>query len=115
MRIAAIDEHEFVEHSYGFRPQRSCRDALKAVDQYLKARLSWVVDADMKAYFDSIPHTELMMLVKQSISDGRVLALLEAYLEQDILDGLERWTLIMETPQGALCKALHKALSLVHC
>ena len=95
-----------MEHSYGFRPQRGCKDALRAVDQHLKTGLTWVVDADMKSYFDSIPHPKLMELVKQRVSDGRILDLIEAYLNQDIMDGLDKWTPTAGTPQGAVISPL---------
>lgn len=106
MVIEPIFEREFVEHSYGFRPQRGCKDALRAVDQHLKTGLTWVVDADMKSYFDSIPHPKLVELVKQRVSDGRVLDLIEAYLNQDIMDGLDKWTPTAGTPQGAVISPL---------
>lgn len=106
MVIEPIFEHEFLEHSYGFRPQRGCKDALRAVDQQLKSGFTWVVDADMKGYFDSIPHSKLMELVKQHVSDGGVLGMIEAYLKQDIMDGLDQWTPMAGTPQGAVISPL---------
>ena len=60
MVIEPIFENEFVNHSYGFRPLRGCKLALRAVDGCLKAGQTWVVDADMKSYFDTIPHAQLM-------------------------------------------------------
>jgi RNA-directed DNA polymerase len=59
-----------------------------------------VVDADMKSYFDTIPHAQLMAEVEKFISDGKVLKLIKTYLEQDILDGMNRWTPLAGTPQG---------------
>lgn len=90
--IEPIFEVTFLNTSYGFRPGRGCKDALREVDHWLKAGYTYVVDADLKAYFDSIPHDRLMARVESRISDGRVLALLESWLKQDILKGLERWT-----------------------
>ena len=52
----------------------------------------WVVDADLKAYFDSIPQDRLMARMEERISDGRLLLLLDSFLKQDIMQGLERWT-----------------------
>jgi RNA-directed DNA polymerase len=106
MAIEPIFENEFVEHSYGFRPLRGCKDALRIVDEGLKAGQTWVVDADMKSYFDSIPHAQLMAEVETFISDGNVLKLLQAYLKQDVLAGLERWTPNAGTPQGAVISPL---------
>ena len=106
MVIEPIFENEFVNHSYGFRPLRGCKLALSAVDGCLKAGQTWVVDADMKSYFDSIPHALLMAEVEKFISDGKVLKLIQTYLEQDILDGMKRWTPIAGTPQGAVISPL---------
>jgi RNA-directed DNA polymerase len=64
------------------------------------------VDADLKSYFDTIPHDRLMRLVAGSISDGRVLALIESYLRQDILKEMERWRPTTGTPQGAVISPL---------
>ena len=58
--LEPIFEHIFAEHSYGFRPGRGAKDALRRVDQLLKAGKVWVVDADLKGYFDSIPQDKLM-------------------------------------------------------
>ena len=58
------------------------------MDQLLKAGYTYVVDADLKSYFDTIPHDRLLALVAQKVSDGRVLSLIEAFLKQGVLDGL---------------------------
>ena len=71
MVIEPIFEHEFAEHSYGFRPHRGCKDALRRVDELLKAGYTHIVDADLKSYFDTIPHDGLMSLVGQKVSDSR--------------------------------------------
>lgn len=104
--IEPIFEVQFLATSYGFRPGRGCKDALREVDQLLKAGYSHVVDADLKGYFDNIPQNRLMERVEASISDGRVLGLLRGWLEQDILKGLERWTPTSGTPQGAVVSPL---------
>ncbi len=54
--LEPIFERDFAAQSYGFRPNRGCKDALRRVDTLLKAGYSWVVDADLKSYFDTIPH-----------------------------------------------------------
>ena len=92
--------------SYGFRPGRGCKDALREVDRLLKEGYTHVVDADLKSYFDSIPHDRLMARVRASISDGRVLALIEGFLKQDIMKEMERWTPTAGTPQGAVISPL---------
>ena len=58
--LEPIFERDFAEQSYGFRPGRSCQDALARVDELLKAGYTYVVDADLKSYFDKIPHDKLM-------------------------------------------------------
>jgi RNA-directed DNA polymerase len=76
------------------------------VDGLLKAGYTRVVDADLKGYFDSIPHERLMERVEASLSDGRVLDLLRGWLKQDILRGLERWAPTGGTPRGAVISPL---------
>ncbi len=104
--IEPIFEREFVESSHGFRPKRGCKDALRAVERLLKAGFVHVVDADLKSYFDSIPHPKLMAEIGKYIGDGRVLALIEAFLKQDILEGLALWTPEKGAPQGAVISPL---------
>lgn len=104
--IEPIFEFQFLETSHGFRPGRGCKDALREVDGLLKAGYTQVVDADLKGYFDSIPHGPLMERVESSVSDGRVLDLIRGWLGQDILKGLERWTPTGGTPQGAVISPL---------
>jgi RNA-directed DNA polymerase len=104
--IEPIFERVFALHSYGFRPGRGCKDALREVDRLLKAGYTCVVDTDLKAYFDSIPHTPLLADIGQYIADGRVLELLEGYLKQDILEGLAQWTPEEGSPQGAVISPL---------
>ena len=104
--IEPIFERAFIPQSYGFRPGWGCKDALRQVDKLLKEGFHWVVDADLKSYFDSIPHTRLMEEVRKYIVDGRVLDLLEKYLKQEIFDGLQRWRPGEGTPQGAVISPL---------
>ncbi len=106
MAIEPIFETQFREGSYGFRPGRGCKDALRAVDLLLKEGYTHVVDADLRSYFDTIPQDRLMARVAEKISDGRVLALIEAFLRQDVMKGLERWTPTAGTPQGAVISPL---------
>lgn len=106
LAIEPIFEAAFLATSYGFRPKRGCHDALREVDGLLKAGYTFVVDADLKGYFDSISHARLLGRVAERISDGRVLDLLQGWLEQDVLRGLERWTPTAGTPQGAVISPL---------
>ena len=104
--IEPIFDVQFLANSYGFRPGRGCKDALREVDRLLKAGYTHVVDADLKSYFDTIPHDRLMAQVAESISDGRVLDVLNGWLRQDILQDSRRWTPTGGTPQGAVISPL---------
>lgn len=104
--LEPIFERDFAEHSYGFRPNRNCKEALRRVDRLLRNGYLWVVDADLKSYFDTIPHDELLALARRKVSDGRVLALLQAYLNQAVLDGMNSWSPEAGTPQGAVVSPL---------
>ena len=106
MVIEPIFEVQFRPGSYGFRPGRSCKDALREVDRLLKEGFTFVVDADLKGYFDSIPQDRLMDLVEISISDGPVLALIDGFLRQDIIQDMAQWTPTAGTPQGAVISPL---------
>jgi len=106
MVLEPIFEHNFAEHSYGFRPRRGCKDALGRVDQLLKNGYMYIVDADLKSYFDTIPHDRLMTLIGQKVSDGRVLSLIESFLKQGVLDGLREWTPEEGSPQGGCISPL---------
>jgi len=104
--IEPIFEREFEESSYGFRPGRGCKDALREVDELIKEGYTHVVDADFDSYFDSIPYEPLMDEVSERISDGAVLELIRAFLNQDIIQGMKRWTPVGGTPQGAVISPL---------
>lgn len=104
--LEPIFERQFAEQSYGFRPGRDCHDALERVEQLLADGCHYVVDADLKSYFDTIPHDRLMERVDGRVADGRVLALVEQFLKQSVLDEMEHWTPQEGTPQGAVISPL---------
>lgn len=106
MVIEPIFENEFIEMSYGFRPGKSCKDALKEVDELVKSGKVWYVDADIKSYFDNISHEYLMERIKEKISDGRINDLIETFLKQEIFEGVEKWRPVKGTPQGAVLSPL---------
>lgn len=106
MVIEPIFEHEFIDTSFGFRPGRGCKDALRSVERLLKAGYTWVVDADLKSYFETIGHERLMAELRQRIADSRVLDLIEGFLKQQILEDLKRWTPETGSPQGAVISPL---------
>ena len=89
-----------------FAPTGDAKSALRRVDELLKAGYTHIVDADLKSYFDTIPHDGLMSLVGQKVSDSRVLKLIEAFLKQGVLDGLREWTPEKGSPQGAVISPL---------
>lgn len=104
--LEPIFERDFATHSYGFRPGRGCKDALRRVDELIKAGYVHVVDADLKSYFDTIPHDRLMALIRRKVADGRVLSLIDAFLTQGVMDGLTEWTPVQGSPQGAVISPL---------
>ena len=106
MVIEPIFESTFAEHSYGFRPGRSCRDALRRVDELLKSGHLHVVDIDIRGYFDAIDQEKLTRLLEERIADGRVLELIGKFLKQGVMDGLESWEPESGTPQGAVISPL---------
>jgi len=106
MVLEPIFEKEFLSVSYGFRPGRGCKDALRKVDRLLKEGYTWMLDADVKSYFDSIPHDLLMERIGKSVSDGKILHLIELFLRQEILEDMKPWNPISGTPQGAVLSPL---------
>lgn len=107
MVIEPIFEHRFAAHSYGFRPGRGCKGALRRVQTLLDEGCTWIVDADLKSYFDTIPKDRLMRRVEERLADGRVLALLRRYLDQEVMEELIRHEPTDRgTPQGAVISPL---------
>lgn len=107
MAIEPIFEKQFAEHSYGFRPGRGCKDALRRVEELLHAGHTHIVDVDIKGYFDAIPHDRLMAKVRERIADGKVLGLIEGFLKQGVIEG-NNWQQAKEegTPQGGVISPL---------
>ena len=102
-----IFERDFAPQSYGFRPGKGCKEALRRVDELLKGGSHWVVDADLKAYFDTIPQERLMDRIREKIADGRVLKLLEQMLQAGVMDSAKGWQPTEQgTPQGAVISPL---------
>ena len=104
--LEPIFERDFAPHSYGFRPGRGCRDALRHVQGLLDRGYTWVVDADFRSFFDTLRHDVLLAEVGKKVSDGRTLSLLEAFLHQRIMEGMKGWTPTAGTPQGAVVSPL---------
>jgi RNA-directed DNA polymerase len=106
--IEPVFEHDFSDNSYGFRPKRSTKDALRHVQRLLDEGRTWVVDVDITRYFDTIPHQRLLSEVEKKIADGRVLKLIEKYLKQEVLEAIPSYATDEEqgTPQGAVISPL---------
>ncbi len=110
--LEPIFEKEFLPVSFGFRPGRSCKDALRVVDLALKEGYTWVVDADLQSYFDTIPKLPLLALIAEKVSDKKVLELVGRYLDQEVMEGMKRWTPVAGTPQGSVISPLMSNLYL---
>src|SRR5260370_1036032 len=104
--LEPIFERDFAEHSYGVRPRRRCKDALRRVDHLLKARYTWVVDADLQSYFDTIPKQKLLEQVAEKVAGSPGLELSEGRWQTEGRDGLAHWTPEAGTPQGAVISPL---------
>jgi RNA-directed DNA polymerase len=105
--IEPIFEQIFAEQSYGFRPRRGAKDALRRVQQLLDEGQTWIVDADVKGYFDNIPQDKMLAAVAEHISDGAVLELLRRFLRQGVMESGKGWQPTETgTPQGAVISPL---------
>ena len=104
--IEPIFERDFSPNSYGFRPGRGCKDALREVTRLLDEGYNWVVDADIKSFFDSIAHDALLSLVRGKITDRSVLGLIESFLKQGVMEGMGEWKPEAGVPQGAVISPL---------
>jgi RNA-directed DNA polymerase len=100
MVIEPIFENRFAKHSYGFRPGRGCKDALRRVEELSQAGRQHVVEVDIKGYFDTIPQDRLMALVREHVADGRVLGLIEGFLKQGVMEGTELAKTVEDMPGG---------------
>jgi len=104
--LEPILERQFAEHSYGFRPNRGCKDALRRVDRLVKAGYTYTVDVDLKSYFDTIPHDRLVKELRKHVADNSVIGLVENFLQAQVLDGMDQWTPVAGAPQGAIISPL---------
>lgn len=107
--LEPIFEADFEECSYGFRPDRSAHDALEKIREHIKSGLTTVYDADLKGYFDSIPHDKLMACLKMRISDGQALKLIRMWLEAPVVEAGSKGASPRSTrgtPQGGVISPL---------
>lgn len=99
-------EADFKECSYGFRPKRNAHQALEIIRKKCNNKGWWVLDADIRSYFDNINHEKLMILVKQRISDRRILKLIEKWLKVGFIENGEKHESIIGSPQGGVISPL---------
>ena len=104
--IEPIFEATFAPTSFGFRPGRGCKAALREVVRLLDAGHLYIVDVDIRKYFDTIPHEPLMARVEEQIADGRVLTLLRQFLVQGVMEQGQYTESVAGTPQGGVISPL---------
>ena len=109
--LESIFEADFLDTSYGFRPERSAHDAIKAIQGHLQQGFREVYDADLKGYFDTIPHNKLILALKIRIADRAVLHLIQMWLACELVeeddDGKRHITRSDRgTPQGGVISPL---------
>lgn len=104
--IEQIFEAEFMDVSYGFRPNKNAHEAIEQIIKYLQEGFTWIIDADIKGFFDNVDHDILMKLISERISDGKVLNLIEGWLKSGVMtQGIVEET-EQGTPQGGVISPL---------
>jgi group II intron reverse transcriptase/maturase len=108
MALEPIFEAEFYRHSYGFRPNRTTHDALATVIHYASnvTRYFWVIEGDIKSYFDTIHHRKLIQLLRRRIRDKKLLRLVWAFLKAGVMEGSLFTPTETGTPQGGIISPL---------
>jgi RNA-directed DNA polymerase len=104
--LTPLFESLFHDQSYGFRPRRSCHDALRKVDELHKAGFSHVLDADIQGFFDNIPHEVIMTGLRHVVADGNILNLVERFLSAGVLEDGIKYPTTVGTPQGGVLSPL---------
>ena len=104
--ISPIFEKKFHNNSYGFRPGRNCHNAVTKVQEYLSEGYRYVVDADIKGFFDNIPHKLIMKGVASEIADGNILQLIEGFLKSGVMEEGQLRPTTKGTPQGGVISPL---------
>ncbi len=94
-------EKEFSDNSFGFRPKRCCRDAVKRATEYLNSGYVWVIDLDLAKFFDTVNHSKLLQVLSNRIKDGRVISLIHKFLRAPVCEnGIVGPKTMIGTPQG---------------
>ena len=98
--ISDIYENIFSDYSYGFRPNRSCHDAIKQALIYLNQGNEWVIDIDIEQFFDKVNHDKLIQILREQVNDSTTLNLIRKYLRAGVMEnGIEKATKT-GVPQG---------------
>ena len=105
--LEALYEPTFLDNSHGFRPGRSCHTALVQVKTTCKGT-NWVIEGDIKGFFDNIAFDKLLEILSRRIGDGRFLNLISLFLKAGYMEDQKLFHPLTGSPQGGLCKALHK-------
>lgn len=104
--LNAIYESDFLDNSFGFRPNRNCHDALKILNVYIEKRpTNYVVDADIKGFFDNVDHDWMLKFLKHRIKDPNLLRIIKRFLKGGYMEKGKYFDTDKGTPQGGLCKA----------
>jgi len=90
----------FSEYSYGFRSKRSAHDALHQATEYINEGRQWIIDLDLKSFFDKVDHDKLIHLIRNQVADKGLLQLIRRYLQCDMVKGKQRIKRRCGTPQG---------------
>jgi len=106
MLLEPIYEREFLGFSYGFRPGRSPHRALDALEAAISGKLDWVLDADIRAFFDTIDHAWMQKFIEHKIADTRMVRLLMKWLHAGVMEDGELRAVEEGTPQGGIISPL---------
>jgi RNA-directed DNA polymerase len=104
--VEPLFEAVFKDFSYGFRPRKSAHQALREVYKWLNFKCHWVVDADLKSYFDTIPHDKLLLSVRSKVIDRSVVKLIAMWLQAGVMEEMVVRTETTGTPQGGVISPL---------
>jgi len=105
--LQAIYEQDFIADSYGFRPERGCHDALRALSQTVEGEpINYIVEADIKGFFDNVDQEQLMSFMSHRIADKRILRLIKRFLKAGIQEDGRHKASDRGTPQGGVASPL---------
>ncbi len=112
--INPIFDCQFHDNSYGFRPGRSCHQAVECVELYIQQGYTYIVDADIKGFFDNIPLRVIVESAEAKIADGNILSLIEKFLTSGVMEEGEFRPTTKGTPQGGVISCLLSNMVLDH-